>query len=124
MPEGNRKKILDLLDKYPERQEQIFEGMRQRGIPTDWVNEERGTNLATELRELRKGVTEGLTFGLKSREVSPYAATIDLPIFGKTSPSRFVGNVIGSLPIGLGAYGLAGKAVARTGLTGGAARAA
>lgn len=124
MPEGNRKKILDLLDKYPERQEQIFEGMRQRGIPTDWINEERGTNLATELRELRKGVTEGLTFGLKSREVSPYASTIDLPIFGKTSPSRFVGNVIGSLPIGLGAYGLAGKAVARAGLTGGAARAA
>jgi hypothetical protein len=117
--DSSKEKIVTLIAKYPDRKDEILSKLEKRGVSTEWVDDALPLRAESELDEFSKGATEGLTFSDEG-PIGPLAGTVDLPFLGKSSPSRMAGNVVGSLPLGIGAYMLAGAGATAAGLTGAA----
>jgi len=123
--EDSTARLVDLFQRFPEKQEEILAGMRARGIDPSQIGEMLPFNVEAEAGEMGKGLMEGLSFGaLDQGQPDIRAGDVDLPFFGEVSPSRFAGNVAGSLPFGIGSYMTAGKLAAKAGLTGTGAKVA
>jgi hypothetical protein len=116
---AHKKKIMGVLKRFPENQLDMIQRVQNAGYSTDWIDEEAPWRIESEFGEFKKGVIDGLTFGLIETDDNKdiFAGDIDTQ-WGSFSPSKVAGTIAGSLPYGLGSYAAAGKIGTKIGLSG------
>ena len=129
LTDESKQAYIDLLKKYPGRRDDIFNAIRA-GNPEDtldWIwdegyDEQLPIKFDSVVNKFSEGLASGLTFGLlstNSNQRDPFAGDIDTR-FGSFDPAEVAGEVVGSLPVALSAYGVAGRLATKAGLSGGA----
>lgn len=117
LSEDKKRRIAALIaEQRPEHRPTMMQALAEKGISFDFYKY-MPLSAEVEAEEFGKGVQEGITLGFyDAGPVNPRTGKIEI-LGEELSPSRTIGNAAGTMVPGIGAYGLAGKAVGALGVT-------